>query len=692
MKKSGLRLLIMGSISVAGICFACHEGGIERNIENRCTEHRDCREPYICDTGFCRPQCEDDDDCPDGKCIRSSIDSEVKVCAGFEAETGDDCHDGSCRDPKICAPDGVCRSQCESDDDCDHGMFCFQYACFENVSFQGIDGGLELHASEGVCAGVNCSDHGDCVDNNGIAECRCDLGYKKVGLTCLFDSCYEITCSDNGVCIDDGTGAQCICDPGYKQEGLDCLIDVCYQVNCTFNSSCVDRDGTATCECDPGFKEEGELCIYDPCFAVECTDNSTCVDIGGIPGCLCDEGYKPSGQVCIVDVCYEEECSDHGYCVDNYGTAVCQCDLGYKAVGLKCENDPCYQEYCSYNGVCVDNDGVAECHCYENYHAEELSCIHDNRDPLAYNDNVTTWLNVPVTIRALDNDIDQDGDPLTIIDIDEPTNGSAEIASEDNAIRYTPDTDFIGQDSFSYTVSDGEGGDDGAALVYVTVEQDTAVPGTIADLRALYSGEENTIDLTWTATGNDGIYGLAKAYELKISNTPITDENFNSAESYLQEWEPLGYGQSENYQIDLDWYSGIWYFAIKVLDGVPQSGAISNILQVNTDVSASYSETHDFGEVAVGLTSSAYITVNHNSDDLVDLIILSIELTGSSDYHFIDEENIDDEVRLEPGDYHSIGVLFQPTVAGGSSAQLTIHYDVSDSTLSYIISLVGTGI
>jgi len=340
----------------------------------------------------------------------------------------------------------------------------------------------------------------------------------------------------------------------------------------------------------------------------------------------------------------------------------------------------------------VDNDGVAQCICYADYHAEELLCVHDNRDPFAYSDSVTTWLNVPITIRVLDNDIDQDGDQLTIVDLDQPVSGSTEIVFDDAAIRYVPDIGFVGQDSFSYVVSDQKGGEDSEALVYVTVEEDTAAPGTVRNLAALYSGEENTIILSWTATGNDGIYGLAKAYELKVSDTPITSENFDSLESYPQDWEPLDSGQKEMHQIDLDWYSGTWYFAIKVLDGVPQYGAISNILQVNTDVNSAFDENFDFGEIDIGATSTAYITFSQDPDGLVDLVISDMQLTGSSDFSFVNEENTEIDVRLEPGDYHTIAVSFRPSDTGVSDAQLIVYYDLNESTSSYLISLTGTGI
>lgn len=63
-----------------------------------------------------------------------------------------------------------------------------------------------------------------------------------------------------------------------------------------------------------------------------------------------------------------------------------------------------------------------------------------------------------VSIDALDNDLDDDGDALTITAIGTPKNGTAVI--DNNKILYTPGAGYAtkGTDSFTYTISDGFGG------------------------------------------------------------------------------------------------------------------------------------------------------------------------------------------------------------------------------------------
>lgn len=44
------------------------------------------------------------------------------------------------------------------------------------------------NSDDSVCAGVNCSGHGTCVDIGGSPACDCDSDYHAVGLTCVADT------------------------------------------------------------------------------------------------------------------------------------------------------------------------------------------------------------------------------------------------------------------------------------------------------------------------------------------------------------------------------------------------------------------------------------------------------------------------------------------------------------------------
>jgi VCBS repeat-containing protein len=91
-----------------------------------------------------------------------------------------------------------------------------------------------------------------------------------------------------------------------------------------------------------------------------------------------------------------------------------------------------------------------------------------NDPPVAVDDeDPTTSPGVEVTVDVLANDFDPEGDPIEVTSISTPSHGTAEINS-DGTITYTPDLDLIGQDSFTYTISDDNGGT-ATAIVVVTV-------------------------------------------------------------------------------------------------------------------------------------------------------------------------------------------------------------------------------
>ena len=80
-----------------------------------------------------------------------------------------------------------------------------------------------------------------------------------------------------------------------------------------------------------------------------------------------------------------------------------------------------------------------------------------NQNPVAADDAYVGTLNEVLTVTAasgvLANDVDPDGDALTATVVDQGANGSATLAS-DGSFTYTPNTDFSGIDSFTYTASD----------------------------------------------------------------------------------------------------------------------------------------------------------------------------------------------------------------------------------------------
>ena len=89
-----------------------------------------------------------------------------------------------------------------------------------------------------------------------------------------------------------------------------------------------------------------------------------------------------------------------------------------------------------------------------------------NDAPVANNDSATTDEDTPVTVNVVANDTDVEGDTLTVSAVTQGANGTVTFAG--GCVTYTPNGNFNGSDSFTYTVSDGNGGTD-TATVNVTV-------------------------------------------------------------------------------------------------------------------------------------------------------------------------------------------------------------------------------
>ena len=158
-----------------------------------------------------------------------------------------------------------------------------------------------------------------------------------------------------------------------------------------------------------------------------------------------------------------------------------------------------------------------------------------NTDPTADDDSFATDMDTPLIISApgiLANDSDLDGDTLTVGSITGGVTNGVLVSNPDGSFTYTPDTGFTGEDSFTYEVSDGNGGT-AEATVTITVEDPNAIEGALIgvgeteaeslDLGGAYIVESSTdpeisggawIKSTGTGTatgtfvGEDGTYSL----------------------------------------------------------------------------------------------------------------------------------------------------------------------------------------
>jgi VCBS repeat-containing protein len=103
-----------------------------------------------------------------------------------------------------------------------------------------------------------------------------------------------------------------------------------------------------------------------------------------------------------------------------------------------------------------------------------VSAIND--DPVAIDDCASTTEDSSVTISVLTNDSDVDGDSLQISAFTQPSHGTV-VLNADGSYTYTPNAPFSGTDSFTYTITDGNGSD---ATAEVRISVAEAAAGTFS--------------------------------------------------------------------------------------------------------------------------------------------------------------------------------------------------------------------
>ncbi|MBA2634146.1 MAG: tandem-95 repeat protein [Chloroflexi bacterium] len=121
--------------------------------------------------------------------------------------------------------------------------------------------------------------------------------------------------------------------------------------------------------------------------------------------------------------------------------------------------------------------------------AVTVTCVNDN--PVAVNDEATTDEDTAVTIAVLANDTDVDGDPVTIDDYD-ALSAEGGTVSCGSTCTYTPPANFFGTDTFTYDITDGNGGL-ASATVTIIVNSVNDAPVAVDDEAA--TAEDNAVDV-----------------------------------------------------------------------------------------------------------------------------------------------------------------------------------------------------
>jgi len=118
---------------------------------------------------------------------------------------------------------------------------------------------------------------------------------------------------------------------------------------------------------------------------------------------------------------------------------------------------------------------------------------------------------------------------------------------------------------------------------FVHFYDDSVPPSDITDLSAVVRSD-TSIFLQWTASGDDGMTGTAKSYEIRHHSVPIDTTNWDDAFRVTGEPLPAAPGTADSMLVaDLD-PDTEFYIAMKVSDGFPSANfsALSNVVSGKT--------------------------------------------------------------------------------------------------------------
>ena len=115
--------------------------------------------------------------------------------------------------------------------------------------------------------------------------------------------------------------------------------------------------------------------------------------------------------------------------------------------------------------------------------------------PVAEDQEVTTSINIPVSITLAATDVD--GDPLTYSVVTGPSHGT--LSGSAPNLTYTPDFGYHGTDSFTFKGNDGTA-DSNIATVHITIRVPAAVP-TVSQWGIIAMSVVFVAALVWVGRG-----------------------------------------------------------------------------------------------------------------------------------------------------------------------------------------------
>jgi len=189
--------------------------------------------------------------------------------------------------------------------------------------------------------------------------------------------------------------------------------------------------------------------------------------------------------------------------------------------------------------------------------------------PVAVDDTVIVTTGISTEFNVLDNDFDPDEDNITLLDFTQPANGTVGIGQTGDLV-YQSNQGFSGVDTFTYRISDGNGGIDVAtvsitvlAIEDVSVRGDTGqttdvLPGVLVTFTQGTNGSvTDNGDGTFTYQANQGFRGNDSFTVTTTIGGISVDQlvNVTIADTFSQFW--TGAGDDNDWFNKDNWNTGL---------------------------------------------------------------------------------------------------------------------------------------
>ncbi|NTV61943.1 MAG: tandem-95 repeat protein [Oscillochloris sp.] len=178
-----------------------------------------------------------------------------------------------------------------------------------------------------------------------------------------------------------------------------------------------------------------------------------------------------------------------------------------------------------------DGDGLAS--------AAQSKAITIDLPPVAIDDIAYVTKNTSRKISVLANDSDPENDSITIVSVAAGSHGSVTIDPGNATVTYTPNLDFVGSETFTYTIADSWGGQATASVLVNVIEPMVFLPMVIVNGKpdlittievvpsSPQAGIPATINVTVTNQGNGSATNFWVDFYINPNQVPEVNVPWN---------------------------------------------------------------------------------------------------------------------------------------------------------------------